>query len=246
MKRSALWRVCVAGMLVMAPAGWAQEDPEEGDIAFARAGQVWTVVEKAGGRQWDATWTLRPDGRTFDAHWRQTPGGAEGNLSAFARIKSVQGNRITIDRPGLGQYTGTLSADRTQISGKMSWASGTWHVSLDPATLPAPVTVPAGQHWTVVEVSGGSRWDAVWTLRADARSFDATWKRSPGGEQGKLTNFARIRSISGNQIVIDRPGLGVYTGTISAARDTVTGKMSWASGTWRVTVRPAKLPLSLH
>lgn len=233
-------------MLAVVPGGWGQEGPEEGDIAFARAGQVWTVVEKVGGSQWDAAWTLRSDGRTFDAHWRQTPGGAEGNLSAFARIQSVQGNRITIDRPGLGQYTGTFSADRKQITGKMSWASGTWHVSLDPATLPPPASVPSGQQWTVVEIAGGSRWDAVWTLRSDARSFDATWRKTPGGEQGKLTNFARIRSISRDQIVIERPGLGVYTGTISPARDTVTGKMSWASGTWRVTIRPAKLPLSLR
>jgi hypothetical protein len=92
----------------------AQQE-EDVDIAFARSSPTWTVVEKSGGSRWDATWTLRPDGKSFDAHWKQTPGGAQGDLRNFARIISMAGARIVIERPGLGRYTGTFSADRQRI-----------------------------------------------------------------------------------------------------------------------------------
>lgn len=219
----------------------AQQE-EDIDIAFAKASPTWTVVETSGSSRWDATWTLRADGRSFDAHWKQTPGGAQGDLHNFARIVSMAGSRIVIDRPGLGRYTGTFSADRRRITGSQSWAPGTWTVTLSaPAgatSVVASTTGPTGNKWHVVEASGTSSsvWTAVWTLRSDGKSFDATWTHTPGNDSGKLTNFARIRSRTATRIVIDRPGLGQYTGTFSNNGKRIKGTMSWAPGTWTVTL----------
>lgn len=252
------------------------EDTDESGIALLRGNPVWKVIEKAGNERWEATWTLRSDGKTFDGHWVHHPGGDSGDLSAFARISSVRGSNVVVDRPGLGRYTGVLSADRTRITGRMSWSGGTWEVRLEEGALAgnpggkaatgAPgrgaagsaasstgqATNPAasqrslaGQKWRVVETAGGDRWTAEWTVRKDGRSFDATWSHTPGGDTGRLTNFARILSIAGNQIRIDRPGLGVYTGTISGDRRSIRGTMSWAGGAWTVTLSGAGLPESL-
>jgi len=237
------------------------EETDESGIALLRANPAWNVIEKVGNERWDATWTLRSDGKTFDGHWVHQPGGDSGDLRAFAKITSLRGANIVVDRPGLGRYTGILSADRTRITGRMSWAAGTWEVRLEgdalggkagttSSTRNAPHGAAtqrslAGQEWRVVETVGGDRWTAQWRVRSDGRSFDATWIHTPGSDQGRLTNFARIISISGNQIRIDRPGLGIYTGTISGDRRTIRGKMSWAGGAWTVTLSDAQLPDSL-
>jgi hypothetical protein len=217
----------------------AQQE-EDVDIAFARSSPTWTVVEKSGGSRWDATWTLRPDGKSFDAHWKQTPGGAQGDLRNFARIISMAGARIVIERPGLGRYTGKFSADRQRITGTMSWAPGSWTVSLSapagPTSVATQTPAPGGNTWRVVETVGSSVWTATWTLRKDGTSFDATWTHTPGNDSGKLTNFAHIRSRTARDIIIERPGLGQYTGTFSANGKRITGKMSWANGTWTVTL----------
>jgi hypothetical protein len=221
-------RAALVALLLAVPLLSQEQDS---DIAFARSAPAWTVVEMSGGKRWDATWTLRPDGKSFDGHWRQTPGGAEGDLRNFARIVSLRGANIIIDRPGLGRYTGTFSADRRRITGKMSWAPGTWTVTLS-ATAPPPTT----SRWHVVETVGTSVWTSEWTLRADGKSFDATWTHTPGNDSGKLTNFARIRSRTATSIIIDRPGLGEYKGTFSNNGKRITGKMSWAAGTWTATL----------
>lgn len=252
------------------------EETDESGIALLRGNPVWKVIEKVGNERWEATWTLRSDGKTFDGHWVHHPGGDSGDLGAFAKIASLRGSNIVVDRPGLGRYTGLVSADRTRITGRMSWSAGTWEVRLEAGALPgntggkATSGVPgrsaagstptstrnakngpatqrllAGQKWRVLETAGGDRWTAEWTVRSDGRSFDATWTHSPGGDQGRLTNFARIISISGSQIRIDRPGLGVYTGAISGDRRRIRGVMSWAGGAWTVTLADARLPDSL-
>ncbi|MBL8293630.1 MAG: hypothetical protein JNN08_17415 [Bryobacterales bacterium] len=252
------------------------QETDELGVALLRGNPVWKVVEKVGSERWDATWTLRSDGKTFDGHWVHQPGGNSGELSAFAKITSLRGSNIVVDRAGLGRYTGVLSADRTRITGRMSWAGGTWEVRLEGGALggnaggkatsgvaapsatgrtPSSTRNPtngaptqrslAGQKWRVVETSGGDRWTAEWTVRSDGRSFDATWSHSPGGDQGRLTNFARIISISGNQIRIERPGLGMYTGTIAGDRRSIRGGMSWAGGAWTVTLSETRLPDSL-
>lgn len=223
----------ISAAILLAATLPAQQD-EDLDIAFARSAPTWTVVEKAGNNRWDATWTLRADGKSFDAHWKQTPGGAEGDLRNFARIVSMTTTRVVIDRPGLGRYTGAFAADRKRITGTMSWTAGTWTVTLNgqPEPVPAATTGP----WHVIETVGSNVWTATWTLRKDGASFDATWTHTPGNDSGKLTNFAHIRSRTAREIVIDRPGLGQYTGTFSANGKRITGRMSWATGTWIATL----------
>lgn len=250
------------------------EEIDESGIALLRGAPAWKVTEKAGNERWDATWTLRSDGKTFDGHWVHQPGGDSGELRGFAKIASLRGSTIVIDRPGLGRYTGAVSSDRTRITGRMSWTSGTWEARLEAGALPgtgggtaagggsgrpagggaaSPGSTPsgtarsslAGQTWHVIETVGNERWTAEWNVRSDGRSFDATWVHSPGGDKGRLTNFARIISIAGNQITINRPGLGTYTGTVSADRRSIRGKMSWSAGTWTVTLSNTKLPTAL-
>jgi hypothetical protein len=230
------------------------DDELDGEIALAIAGQTWNVVEKSGRERWDATWTLRADGKSFDAHWKHSPGGDEGDLRNFARIRSVNGASITVERPGLGTYTGQISADRKRITGKISWAAGTWEVVIAGGTIPSSTdtyvstqTISlAGQAWEVIETAGNEKWSATWTVKQDGRTFDAHWKHQPGGDEGNLKAFARILSISGSSIVIERPGLGKYTGTISSDRRRITGKPSWTIGNWAVKLTgTAKLPAKL-
>lgn len=105
--------------------------------------------------------------------------------------------------------------------------------------------LPVGAWATVVETLGNQRWTAEWTVLDDGTTFDATWRHEPGGDTGVNRRFAHLISISGSTIVIDRPGLGRYTGTISADRRSISGEVSWANATWRATLRaplPAEFP----
>ena len=110
----------------------------------------------------------------------------------------------------------------------------------------ASTAAPAVGSWaTVIETLGNDRWTAEWTLLDDGKTFDATWRHEPGGDTGVNRRFAQLVSISGTSIIIDRPGLGRYTGTISADRRTISGAVSWANATWRATLRaplPAEFP----
>lgn len=101
---------------------------------------------------------------------------------------------------------------------------------------PAP-TLAVGPWATVVETHGTQRWVAEWTVLEDGVTFDATWRHEPSGRTGANTRFARLESFDGNTIVIDRFGLGRYTGTISADRRTITGTVSWVNATWQVNLR---------
>ena len=271
--------VLAAGCILLPSQAGGQDidDTDESGTALLRSDRVWKVVEAVGNERWEATWTLRSDGKTFDAHWVHLPGGDSGHLRAFARVTSLRGQNIVVERPGLGSYTGVISADRTRIRGRMSWSAGTWDVRLELGALPggsppppasgrqSPATAGdsrsspgkgsgggpahvslAGQKWQVVESSGSERWTAEWTLRSDGRSFDGMWTHTPGGDKGSLTNFARIVSISGNQIKIERPGLGTYTGVISADRRRIQGKNSWSGATWIVSSTGAPLPETIR
>lgn len=115
----------------------------------------------------------------------------------------------------------------------------------DGAPAPAQPTAWVPGPWaSVVETLGAERWMAEWTLLDDGVSLDGSWRHEPGGDTGVNRRFARIVRIDGPQIVIDRPGLGQYTGTVSADRRVITGTVSWAPATWRATLR-APLPRSL-
>jgi hypothetical protein len=64
--------------------------------------------------------------------------------------------------------------------------------------------------------------------------------------RGSQTNFASIKSLKGNLIVITRPGLGEYRGTISRNRRTISGTTTWCSScSWEVCLDkplPSTLP----
>ncbi|MFN8612589.1 MAG: hypothetical protein U0931_33925 [Vulcanimicrobiota bacterium] len=104
-------------------------------VAGLPSGQTWEVSEIMSGQRWQATWSVLEDGRSFDGRWTHLPGGETGTLSNFCRITRLQGDQIEIQRPGLGTYSGTLSADRRHISGSASWSGARWEVSL-PVPLP--------------------------------------------------------------------------------------------------------------
>lgn len=94
--------------------------------------------------------------------------------------------------------------------------------------------------WKTVErdVAKGQYWEVGWRLKDDGRSFDGHWKHFPSGREGDLPGFASIRFICDKRIVIDRPGLGVYEGTISTDRKRITGTISWCSTcTWEVELK---------
>lgn len=86
---------------------------------------TWSVTETntSTGQYWKATWRLQEDGRSFDGHWKVFPGGEEGDLPNFARIKSIRKNQIVIDRPGVGIYQATISDDRRSVKGTLTWCS---------------------------------------------------------------------------------------------------------------------------
>ncbi len=100
--------------------------------------KIWNVVETdlRSSQYWKATWNIKGDGRSFDGHWKVFPGGQEGDLPNFARIRTILNNQIIIDRPGLGTYQGTISSDRRSIRGTQSWCSTcSWEAKYD---LPLP------------------------------------------------------------------------------------------------------------
>ncbi len=102
--------------------------------------------------------------------------------------------------------------------------------------------------WKVIEkdLSNGQYYEATWRLKDNGLSFDAHWKHLPSGNEGDLSNFAHIRSISNNQIIIDRPGLGTYQGTISNNRMSIKGTLTWCSGcSWEVKLE-TPLPRELR
>lgn len=136
-------------------------------------GQTWNVVERSGNDTWTAVWHVRADGKSFDATWRHTPGNETGELPNFAHIASISGNTIVIDRPGVGRYTGTLSADRLHIQGKGDWPPhASWEVSIQPK---GSRTVSLGRAWRETE----NGWTGHWTRRGTSNVFDATWTK-PG------------------------------------------------------------------
>lgn len=97
------------------------------DVAYAppmMRAPGWVTVENAG-QTWDGTWTFTDaDHHTMSARWvnRQT------GERVYAPRMSVRqdGRQITIRRPGVGEYVGTLSDDGRSLRGTMSWLSGSF------------------------------------------------------------------------------------------------------------------------
>ncbi len=84
-------------------------------------GDILSVREVAGGDVYDGTWTRRAGTDVFDAVWN-------GAIRDVIEIESVEGNQIVLYRHGNnGRYTGTLSADGSQVtSGTTDWYATDW------------------------------------------------------------------------------------------------------------------------
>jgi hypothetical protein len=214
-------------------------------IAGIAPGAKWWVVESVPNDRYEAVWTIKPDGKTISATWKRFPSGQSGVIENLGWIESVIGNQIVIQRPGLGRYTGTIDAVTGTITGGGSWAAFKWEVNLSgvakPAEAPPVKGISAGAKWTVVESVPNDRYEAVWTIQPDGKTISATWKRFPGGQSGVIEKLGWIESVNGNQIVIQRPGLGKYTGTIDVAKGTITGGASWAPFKWEVNLSGAPI-----
>jgi hypothetical protein len=162
-------------------------------------------------------------------------GTLQGNQLRFTEVEAMRagGAHLNVDYTmtiGTGRAEGRYVDRNDGGSGTMTIA---WPATAVPTTGAGPSVPPAaaslaGQVWEVVESSGGGRWFARWTVLADGRSFDASWRHEPGNDTGQLQRFATISTLEGSQIVIDRPGLGRYIGTLSPDRRQIEGTMSWA------------------
>jgi hypothetical protein len=75
----------------------------------------WT--RKGSGQTWRASWTVRPPGRAADPE---------------CVTVSTAGKTVTVTRGDFAEYTGTISADGTQITGtvKFPFGPGTWKATL--------------------------------------------------------------------------------------------------------------------
>lgn len=83
-------------------------------------GRVWNESESG----WTGTWTRRGNSSVFDAVWRK--GG--GTVRALLSIR-ITGNRVFVSRTRSTDgyncnYSGTLSANRRTVSGRMSCLKG--------------------------------------------------------------------------------------------------------------------------
>jgi len=86
--------------------------------------------------------------------------------------------------------------------------------------------------WITVE-RAGQTWDGIWTFDRGHRSMSGSWVNRQTGQRV----YARRMFVrqEGRQIVIARPGLGNYVGTLSGDGRSISGTMSWVAG--RFTAR---------
>ena len=89
--------------------------------------------------------------------------------------------------------------------------------------------------WSEQEDGG---WSGVWTFDQGSRhrTISAFWTND---ETGRHRRAQRMQvSVRGQQIVISRPGLGNYVGTISPDGRSLEGTLSWSpSGHFHATVQ---------
>jgi hypothetical protein len=88
-------------------------------------------------------------------------------------------------------------------------------------------------NWVTVETSGGQTWDGIWTFDRGHRTMSGSWvNRQTGARVYARRMFVRQE---GRQLIITRPPLGNYVGTLSNGGRSISGTMSWVSG--RFTAR---------
>jgi hypothetical protein len=81
--------------------------------------------------------------------------------------------------------------------------------------------------WNEYEDGG---WTGVWTFEmgAQRRSMSAVWTNQQTGRHRRVSGMSVSRA--GQQVIISRPGLGNYVGTISRDGRSLDGTLSWAPG----------------
>jgi hypothetical protein len=102
------------------PAGFAPPGPPPpGYGAPIMNAANWVTVEESPGQVWDGIWTFSRSHHSMSAQWVNRATGQR----VFARHMSVRldGDQVTIIRPGSGNYTGRLSPDGRSIRGRLSW-----------------------------------------------------------------------------------------------------------------------------
>jgi hypothetical protein len=87
--------------------------------------------------------------------------------------------------------------------------------------------------WNESEDGG---WSGVWTFEmgAQRRSMSAVWTNQQTGRHRRASGMSVRRS--GQQVIISRPGLGNYVGTISGDGRSLDGTLSWAPGRFHAQI----------
>ena len=83
-------------------------------------------------------------------------------------------------------------------------------------------------NWVTIESSGGQTWDGIWTFDRSHRAMSGAWVNRTTGARV----YARHMLVTqqGRQLIIARPGLGNYVGTLQNHGTAITGTMSWVAG----------------
>jgi hypothetical protein len=166
------------------------------------------VVEDGG---WNAVWTFDNGRRSMTGVWINRTNGQSVTVQRM-RVRQ-NGQQIVITRPGLGNYVGTIGNGGTSLSGTLSWSSGRFR-----ASVAAPPQQNIGSSplfeapsWDVGEDGG---WTAVWSFDPDHRTMSGQWTNVRTGQRASA--YGMFVRQNGRQIIIARPGLGNYVGTLSA------------------------------
>lgn len=83
-------------------------------------------------------------------------------------------------------------------------------------------------NWITVESSGGQTWDGIWTFNRSHTALSGSWVNRTTGQ--RVASRHMVVTQQGRQLIIARPGLGNYVGTLHDGGKSITGTMSWVSG----------------
>jgi hypothetical protein len=83
-------------------------------------------------------------------------------------------------------------------------------------------------NWVTVETSGGQTWDGIWTFDPSHRAMSGQWVNRQTGARVRARRMNVTQQ--GRQLIISRPGLGNYVGTLHSGGRSISGTMSWVSG----------------
>lgn len=185
-----------------------------------------TMKQWSGSESW--TWTMnRTSANNWAATVRQDQTGQQG--SGNFTLTRVEGNRITMNRANTGTYQGVIAADGKSISGTCDFIGGGWSIALTGATgtvAPPPPAAAAAVPGSSLVVIYPGPCTAIWTQNKPG-VFDAL-TICQGPATASFRETLTVESFDGAVMVIHRPGLGRYRGTLSADRKTIRGSCDWA------------------